>query len=821
MHSIRARLVAGYLGALTLLVVAWAVASTSTAALRADYAHTVHGVDALSTLVLQGSKLRDDEETGLRGYLLTSNRSFLAPYLAAQRRAPALRRQTDALLGAAPDVRPLILARRGLADRWERWAWGILRQQTAYPRSSAALVVQQEEGKTLFDRYRAATDGIVGRLDRDRRDAFAAGLGTLTRMTVVFAGLFVGAVILLAGLGWWTTRAIVRPLTRLGHAVAAIERGDLTHPVGATGAREFVALATGMERMRLRLRDTIATLHAGERHAYSLVEKAPVGACITDEHGRFETVNDAYCALSGYAREELIGQPFIRVLPAPSRAKAAQAYAGGLDGGADAGGEYEIITKAGHPVTILASTVTLRGRDGRPTRASFVVDISARKQMEERLAHQAHHDALTGLPNRVLFGDRLAQALRAANRERTPVALLLLDLNRFKEVNDTLGHDVGDELLRVVGARLQGVVRASDTVARLGGDEFAALLPATDADGAVDVAAKLLGALAEPLALEGQRLDVGASIGIAVGPAHGADGGALLRHADVAMYSAKRAGDGYAVYAFGRDAHSPARLTLVGELRRAIAAGALRLHYQPIMDLANGRPLNVEALVRWPHPQHGLLTPDQFIPLAEQTGLIAPLTDWVLEEALRQCRAWDEARMPVDIAVNLSARSLSDDALPDRIAALLARRPLAPGRLTLEITESSVMVDPGRAGAVLARLRAVGVRLSIDDFGTGHSSLGLLQRLPVDELKVDRSFVTHLAATGDTSIVACILGLGRTRGLRVVVEGVETRGVWDTLLALRGDAAQGYGISRPLPPAELEQWLRAPAPAPVPAHAVA
>jgi diguanylate cyclase (GGDEF)-like protein/PAS domain S-box-containing protein len=815
MRSIRVRLFAGYLGALTLLVVAWAVASTSTAMLRADYAHTVRGADALSMVVLQGSKLRDDEETGLRGYLLTGNRSFLVPYLAARRQSPALRRQADALAASAPDALPLILAGRNAADRWDRWAQGILRRPAASPRDSAALVAQQKVGKTLFDRYRAATDRIIGRLDRDRQASFAADQGTLTRMTVSFAALFAGAVALLAGLGWWTTRAIVRPLTRLGHAVAAIERGDLTHPVATTGAREFVALAGGMERMRLRLRDTIATLYAGERHAYSLVEKAPVGACITDEHGRFETVNDAYCALSGYTRAELIGQPFTRVIPAASQAESAQAYAGSLNAGADARGEYAIITKAGHIITILASTVTLRGRDGRPTRASFVVDISARKQMEEHLAHQAHHDALTGLPNRALFGDRLAQALRAADRERTPVALLLLDLNRFKEVNDTLGHDAGDALLRVVGARLQGAVRTSDTVARLGGDEFAALLPATGADGAVDVAAKLLGALAEPLTLEGQRLDIGASVGIAVGPAHGADAGALLRHADVAMYSAKRAGDGYAVYAAGRDTHNPARLALVGELRRAIAAGALRLHYQPIVDLASGRPLSVEALVRWPHPEHGLLAPDQFIPLAEQTGLIAPLTDWVLEEALRQCCAWDDAGMAVDIAVNLSARALGDDVLPERIAALLARCPLAPGRLTLEITESSVMADPERAGAVLARLRAVGVRLSIDDFGTGHSSLGLLQRLPVDELKVDRSFVTHLMETGDASIVACILGLGRTRGLRVVVEGVETRGVWDTLLALDGDAAQGYGISRPLPAAEVERWLQATA------HAVA
>ncbi len=809
MGSVHTRLFAGYVGALTLLMLAWALAEVSTSTLRAGYAHTVSATDALSGVVLQASKLRDDEETGLRGYLLTGRPSFLAPYWTARRELPALRRQANTLVAAEPDIRPLLLARYRVADAWDRWARAVLRHPvTPSPRGTVAVVAQQEEGKVLFDRYRAATTRIVGRLDRERRADFAAGLGTLTRMTLVFAALFAAAVALLLGLGWWTARAITGPLVRLGRATAAIERGDLERPVVSTGPREFVALARNMDRMRQRLRDTIGALREGERHARSLVEKAPVGAYITDAQGYFETVNDAYCALVGYDRDELVGRPFTLVLPEPQQEGAARTYTESLSAGADAGGEYAVVTRDGRSVTVLASTVGLRAHGGRPVRASFVVDISERKRLETRLIHQAHHDPLTGLPNRALFGDRLAQALRAAERQHNaPVALLLLDLNRFKEVNDTLGHDAGDALLCAMGARLQSMVRAVDTVARLGGDEFALLLPATGEDGAVDVACKLLGALAEPFVLEGQSLHIGASIGIAAAPAHGADAGTLLRHADVAMYVAKRGGDGYAVYVAGQDADNPVRLALTSELRQAIAAGQLCLHYQPIVDMPGGHAVCVEALVRWQHPRHGLLAPDHFIPLAEQTGLIGPLTEWVLGEALRQCHAWDAAGTPLGVAVNLPPRALQDVGLPERVADLLARYALPPGRLTLEITESSVMADLDRALAVLARLRAVGVRLALDDFGTGYSSLSLLRRLPVDELKIDKSFVTALGCD-DVSIVSCIVGLGHLLGRGVVVEGVETQGAWDLLSALGCDAAQGYLISRPLPASDVDGWLR-------------
>jgi len=807
MHSIRIYLLAGYLGTLALLVLTWVIATAGTTMLRANYAYTVRTTDALSGVVLETSKLRDDEETGLRGYLLTGRPSFLAPYAAAQRELPAILQQVNTLAVGQPAIRPSLLARRAAGDRWDRWARQVLRQPAPYSPRSAALVAQQEEGKALFDHYRAVTAQVIRRLDQERRGDFATGLDTLTRMTAVFAAIFAAAVALLLGLGWWTTRAVIGPLTRLVHAAAAIERGDLGQPVVVTGPREFVALAKRMDRMRLHLREIIQTLHERERHFRSLVEKAPIGACITDEHGCFETVNEAYCGLHGYTHEELIGQPFTVILPEPLRVEAARNYARGLDAGADTVGEHTVLTKAGLPVTILASTVTLHGQTGRPARASFVVDISERKQMELRLARLAHHDPLTGLPNRALFGDRLAQELRAIDRDQSTLALLLLDLNRFKEVNDTLGHDAGDALLCVVGARLQGVLRASDTVARLGGDEFAVLLPATDEDGAIDVTHKLLAALAEPIVVDGHRLDLGASAGIAVAPAHGADSVTLLRHADVAMYVAKRGGDGYTVYASNQDAHTPARLALGGELRQAITASQLRLHYQPIVDMASGRPAGVEALVRWAHPRHGLLPPDQFIPLAEQAGLIGPLTDWVLEEALRQCLAWEEAGLRVDVAVNLSAHSLHDTSLPDRVAALLTRYALPPKRVTLEITESSVMARPDRAMAVLARLRAIGVRLAIDDFGTGYSSLSLLRRLPVDEVKIDKSFVQGLDSD-DASIVSFILGLGHLLNRRVVVEGVENHGVWDLLAALGCDAAQGYFISRPLPAADLERWLR-------------
>jgi diguanylate cyclase len=422
--------------------------------------------------------------------------------------------------------------------------------------------------------------------------------------------------------------------------------------------------------------------------------------------------------------------------------------------------------------------------------------------------HQALHDPLTGLPNRELFADRVGQAIRTADRQLQPAALLLLDLDRFKDVNDTLGHHHGDVLLSQVAARLTAELREVDTVARLGGDEFAVLLPDATAEGAAAVAEKLRAALHRPLVLDGVLLDLDASIGIAIYPDHGSNAAQLLQHADVAMYAAKHAHAGFVVYDPAVDQHSPKRLALLGGLRRALERDELILHYQPKIDLHSGRVLGAEALVRWQHPDHGLLLPGEFIPLAERTGLIHPLTRWVLDAALAQAAEWHRAGHRLSIAVNISTRSLLDPAFPDQVAERLAFWQLPAGALVLEVTESAVMADPARALEVLGRLHTLGVGLAVDDFGTGYSSMAYLKALPVDELKVDRSFVGQMeTSNSDAVIVRSTIDLGHNLGLRVVAEGVETQDTWERLKALGCDTAQGYHLGRPMPAADLEPWL--------------
>ena len=424
--------------------------------------------------------------------------------------------------------------------------------------------------------------------------------------------------------------------------------------------------------------------------------------------------------------------------------------------------------------------------------------------------HQALHDALTDLPNRTLFHDRVGQALAAARREHLPVAVMIMDLDRFKEVNDTLGHASGDELLQQAGVRLRAALRESDTVARLGGDEFGVLLPrVVDSAAALTVARKLRKALEEPFTIHGLALQIEASVGIALYPEHGDDVHSLLQRADVAMYVAKEHPGGCEVYAKERDDYSPNRLTLLTELRRAIDVGELVLHYQPKADLKTGRVTGVEALVRWNHPTRGLVRPDEFIPPAQKTGVIVPLTFFVLNEALRQARTWQLEGLDLCVGVNLSARNLLDVQLPDTVGGLLAKWEVPPSLLELEITESTILADPVRAMNVLSRLNGMGVRLAIDDFGTGYSSLAYLKRLPVDELKIDKSFVQGMEEDeNDAVIVRSTIDLGRNLGLRVVAEGVESAAAWRLLAALGCDVAQGYYVSRPVPAAELAAWLR-------------
>ena len=428
---------------------------------------------------------------------------------------------------------------------------------------------------------------------------------------------------------------------------------------------------------------------------------------------------------------------------------------------------------------------------------------------QRRIKHQALSDALTGLPNRALLHDRTGQAIRQADRELSPTALLLIDLDRFKEFNDTLGHHYGDQLLVQVGQRLQAALRQVDTVARLGGDEFAVLLPRiASVEGAVAVARKLQAALEEPFPLDGLTVDVEASIGVALYPEHGNDPEELLQRADIAMYTAKESHAGFVLFDPKQDQHSPKRLALLGELRRALEQRQLLLHYQPKVDAHTGRVLGVEALVRWQHPDHGLVPPGEFIPLAERTGLITPLTHYVLDEALRQCRQWHDAGHELTVAVNVSARRLLDLQFPDEVADLLSRHQVPTRLLVVELTESTIMADPVHALEVLSRLNAMGVHLSIDDFGTGYSSMAYLKSLPVHELKVDRSFVSQMISnSNDAVIVHSTVDLGRNLGLRVVAEGVEDALTLQQLDLLGCHAVQGYHISRPVAADELISWL--------------
>jgi diguanylate cyclase (GGDEF)-like protein len=426
--------------------------------------------------------------------------------------------------------------------------------------------------------------------------------------------------------------------------------------------------------------------------------------------------------------------------------------------------------------------------------------------------HESLVDELTGLPSRRHFHRRLDTVLREAAVEDLPFALLIFDLDRFKELNDTLGHGAGDTLLQLVGRRLRDGLGRGALLARLGGDEFAVLLPpGSDRDVAMRAGAKVVEAIAQPFAIDGLTLDVGVSVGIALYPEHASQDGELLRRADVAMYLAKGAGGGVALYDPRRDLHTRDRLVLGQQLRAALDhGGELEVHYQPKADPQLGRVLGVEALVRWNHPTHGVLMPTDFLPLAAKSGLMGRLTRQVLDEAVAQLARWRASGLDLTVAVNLAVADLADATLGDDVAATLARHGVPPTCLTLEVTEDGVIADPEAAAAALAAIARLGVRVALDDFGTGWSSLAHLRRMPVAELKIDQSFVCDMVRDeDDAAIVRTTLDLARSLRLRVVAEGVEDEETWTALAALGADAIQGFVLSHPLPAAQLDAWLAA------------
>jgi diguanylate cyclase (GGDEF)-like protein/PAS domain S-box-containing protein len=612
--------------------------------------------------------------------------------------------------------------------------------------------------------------------------------------------------------GWDVPFIIVSGSIGEDVAVSAMQLGaaDYLLKDRLTRLAPAVRQALDQRAMREERRRVAAELAVSEERFRRIFEEGAVGMAVVGADYRFLAVNEALCQMLGYTRDELLGLGVKDVSHPEDYQIAAELFARSMRGEIpNYRVEKRYLRKTGEEVWVQLSSSVVRDVEGRPPYTIGVLqDVTERRRAEQELQFLALHDTLTGLPNRSLFTDRLQHAISTATRDKTSFGLLVMDMDRFKEVNDSLGHHSGDLLLQQIALRLRGVLREFDTVARLGGDEFG-VLPGGGAalEGTVLTAAKVLAALDLPFNLGEAKVDVGLSIGIAQFPEHGRDAETLLRRADVAMYVAKRNKFGYAIYSPEQDEHSASRLALMGEMRQAIKGRQLALHYQPKVDLRKGTVFGVEALVRWNHPERGHLSPDQFVPLAEQTDLMSSLARWVMEESMGQLEAWRKKGMELTLAVNLSAANLHEASLPEDISELLARHHIPASSLMVEITESAIMA--AQADKTVRRLSEMGVGVSIDDFGTGYSSLSYLKTLPVDEIKIDRSFVRDMAIdSDDAAIVQPTIDLGHNLHIKVVAEGVEDDATLKMLRMLGCDFAQGYFISPPLPAEKLQEWFR-------------
>ncbi len=607
----------------------------------------------------------------------------------------------------------------------------------------------------------------------------------------------------------------------LSAAICAIHFSGMSalqfHPGGAaSGDMDIVgsgmlAITVGAGTLALLIVSLTASLMSqrlseiAERELYRMRQLASVSfeGLVIHRDGLILDVNQQFCEIVGSSLSELIGSQLINlVAPAfveavvTSMRQARETHAST---------EIMVTTKKG----LLPVEFRVRQIDyhGRPARAASVRDLTERRQSEARMRYLAYHDGLTGLPNRLMLDERLPHALEAAHRHGHGVAVLCLDLDRFKPVNDLLGHAAGDQLLVEVAARLSGMLRAGDTLARLGGDEFAIVLAVLDEPGSsAALARRIVDGLSQPFDIAGRQVSIGGSVGIALSPSDGTDSETLLRLADIAMYRAKEEGrGGYRLFEAAMDEQLRNRRTLEIDLHRAIEAGEMELHYQPIVACTSGVLLGFEALVRWNHPSRGRVAPSDFIPLAEECGMIVPLGLWVLETACREASCWV---LPLRVAVNMSPAQFRHPDLSQQVGAILAASGLAPGRLEIEVTEGFLIDDPDRALTILSEIKDKGVRIALDDFGTGYSSLSYLQRFPFDKIKIDRSFVQGLGRDGQAdAIVRAVIAMAGSLNLTVTAEGVETREQLSVLQAHICDQVQGFLTGRPLPQAALSALI--------------
>ena len=544
------------------------------------------------------------------------------------------------------------------------------------------------------------------------------------------------------------------------------------------------------------------------------VGDAVIGA---DLHGRIDYLNAAAVALTGWSRELAYGRPADEVFciadaisRMPLRGVVLQVLASGVTQALPSG--MVLVRHDGSEVPIEDAAAPIFNNDGRLSGAVIICrDVSAAQALNTRLAHQAQHDFLTQLPNRALLSERVSRAIALARRNGTPLSILFLDLDNFKCINDSLGHGTGDILLQLAAQRLRLCVRDSDTVSRQGGDEFVVLLADSGHEGdAQQAAAKILVALAAPFHIAGQELYITASIGIGRYPADGGDAETLIKNADTAMYHAKESGrNNYRFFNQGMNQRAIERQAIEASLRHGLQQSQFLLHFQPKVDLSSGHITGAEALLRWQHSEWGMLLPERFIGIAEDSGLIVPIGRWVLRAACQQARRWRDAGLPeLPIAVNISALEFRQDDFLDCVCAILRDTAMPPHLLQLEITETVLMRDVQSSAAVLGKLTDLGIQLAIDDFGTGYSSLSYLRLFPIDVLKIDRSFVHDIDAGADHGIiVGAVIGMGNSMGLRIIAEGVETPAQLAFLQALQCAEGQGYYFSRPLEAAEFVRLL--------------
>jgi diguanylate cyclase (GGDEF)-like protein/PAS domain S-box-containing protein len=678
------------------------------------------------------------------------------------------------------------------------------------------------------DYYESAVAGLTDAIVLNTHNGIAGAEETVDFVAVTRA-LELGALLALvaasAGLWMLLTRNVALPLQAMTAAMRRLAARDFTVTIPAVGRRDELGTmaqtidvfrASLIETEKLRASEDLKTaeLRASEARFRTVFDSVTEGIFVSEpESGRFLEINPSGCEMFGYAREELLGldaaalssgmppytQQDVGRWIAKARAEGPQTF------------EWQCRGKGGR-IFWSEICVRLAAFGGTDVVLATLRDISDRKQVERRIRRMARQDALTGLPNRGVFVDAVEGTIARATRDGTGFAVLLLDLDHFKDVNDTLGHPAGDDLLRGVAARLRGAVRDSDIVARFGGDEFAVLMPEVRDDaGAAAVAAKLIAALEPSFSIQGNDIRIGTSIGIAMGTPAERSVEAMLGHADVALYRAKADGRGaYRFFDESMDAKVRARVTLVAQLRTAIESRQLFLVYQPQVELATGRITGIEALVRWRHPERGELAPGQFIAEAESSGLIVLLGREVLRQACRQARAWaDAGLLPASVAVNISAAELrAPHELEHYIRGTLLESGLDPRCLELELTETVLMGSGSAPHVVLASLRALGIRLAIDDFGTGFSSLDYLRRFPADRLKIAQSFVDQLERAGNAAVVKATIGLARELGMAVIAEGIESERQAEQLVKWGCSDGQGFHFGKPMTAQELEPLLR-------------